>query len=66
MASDAARALECKKRGGEMFAKGKIAAAIEAYSEAICFAPREAVYYTNRAVLHIFELALGVHRQRRR
>ena len=52
MASDAARALECKKRGGEMFAKGKIAAAIEAYSEAICFAPREAVYYTNRAMCH--------------
>jgi hypothetical protein len=41
--SDAARALECKQRGGEMFAKGKLVAAIEAYSEAIVFAPGEPV-----------------------
>ena len=42
----------CKQRGNECFAKGKIEAAIEAYSEAICFAPSEAVYFTNRAQCH--------------
>ena len=39
--ADAARAEERKRVGNEMFAKNKLAAAIEAYSEAICFAPHE-------------------------
>ena len=47
-----ARAEERKKAGNEMFSKGKLEAAIEAYSEAICFAPSEPVYYTNRAMCH--------------
>ena len=49
--SDAARAAECKQRGGAMFAKGKMAAAIEAYSEAIVFAPGEPV--SNGVTLHL-------------
>ena len=50
--ADAARAEERKAVGNEMFAKNKLAAAIEAYSEAICFAPHEPTYYTNRAMCH--------------
>lgn len=49
---DAARAEERKRVGNEAFSKGKLEAAIEAYSEAICFAPSEPVYYTNRAMCH--------------
>ena len=54
--SDAARAAECKQRGGEMFAKGKMAAAIDAYSEAIfCNVPlnKKAIYYCNRSLVSI-------------
>ena len=47
-----ASADQCKKRGNDAFAKGKLEAAIEAYSEAICFEPSEPVYYTNRAMCH--------------
>ncbi len=43
---------QCKKRGNEAFAKGKLEAAIEAYSEALCLEPGEPVYYTNRAMCH--------------
>jgi len=50
--SDEERAEERKKMGNDYFAKGKLEAAIEAYSEAICFAPSNAVYYTNRAMCH--------------
>ena len=48
--SDLAKAEECKNTGNEMFKKGKLDAAIEAYGEAIMFAPSEPVYYTNRAM----------------
>ena len=47
-----ARAEQQKEVGNRMFAKGKLDAAIEAYSEAICFSPKEPVYYTNRAMCH--------------
>jgi len=47
-----AQAEACKQRGNDAFAKSKLEAAIEAYSEAICFDPAEAVYYTNRAMCH--------------
>ena len=50
--ADKARAEERKRVGNEAFAKHKLEAAIEAYSEAICFAPNEPVYYTNRAMCH--------------
>lgn len=50
--ADAARAEERKRVGNEMFGKGKLGAAIEAYSEAIMFAPSEPVLYTNRAMCH--------------
>ena len=46
------QAEQCKERGNKAFGKGMISAAIEAYSEAICFDPDEAVYYTNRAMCH--------------
>ena len=41
---------ELKKHGNECFAKGKLDAAIEAYSEAICLDPKCVVYRTNRAM----------------
>ena len=50
--TDATRAEEAKALGNAMFSKGKLQAAIEAYSEAICFEPSEPVYYTNRAMCH--------------
>ena len=43
-------AFSCARR--RQFAKGKLQAAIDAYSEAICFAPSDPVYYTNRAMCH--------------
>lgn len=52
MATDATRAEEAKQLGNAMFSKGKMQAAIDAYSEAICFDPNEPVYYTNRAMCH--------------
>jgi STIP1 family protein 1 len=48
--ADAARAEERKAAGNDFFSRGKLEAAIEAYSEAICFAPSEPIYYTNRAM----------------
>ena len=39
MSDPLATAEERKRAGNEMFSKGKLEAAIEAYSEAICFAP---------------------------
>ena len=42
-----------KKHGNECFAKGKLDAAIEAYSEAICLEPSNAIYRTNRAMCHM-------------
>ena len=50
--ADAARAEERKAAGNEFFSRGKLEAAIEAYSEAICFAPNMPTYYTNRAMCH--------------
>ena len=47
-----ATAEERKRVGNELFGKGKIDAAIDAYSEAICFDQMEPVYYTNRAMCH--------------
>ena len=41
-----------KALGNECFAKGKIDAAIEAYSEAICLDPRNPIYHTNRAMAY--------------
>lgn len=41
-----------KARGNEFFAKGKLDAAIDAYTEAICLEPTQAAYYTNRALCH--------------
>lgn len=35
-----------------MWSKGKFGAAVEAFSEAICFDPSNAVYFTNRAMCH--------------
>ena len=48
--ADALRAEERKTFGNEMFSRGKLGAAIEAYSEAITFDPNQSVYYTNRAM----------------
>ena len=52
MSDPLSTAEERKRAGNEMFSKGKLEAAIEAYSEAICFAPATPVYYTNRAMCH--------------
>jgi len=41
-----------KALGNECFAKGKIDAAIDAYSEAICLDPRNPIYHTNRAMCY--------------
>ena len=41
-----------KASGNEYFKKGKIDAAIEAYSECIALDPTNAVYRTNRALCH--------------
>jgi len=41
-----------KEHGNACFAKGKLEAAIEAYSGCICLEPSVAVYYTNRALCH--------------
>uniref|UniRef100_A0A7S4BIQ1 E3 ubiquitin-protein ligase CHIP n=1 Tax=Chrysotila carterae TaxID=13221 RepID=A0A7S4BIQ1_CHRCT len=41
-----------KQQGNDAFSKGKIGAAIDAYSEAICLEPSNAVYRTNRALCH--------------
>ena len=41
-----------KAHGNECFAKGKLDAAIEAYSECICLSPGVAVYHTNRALCY--------------
>jgi len=48
----AGQAEKIKAHGNECFAKGKLEAAIEAYSECICLEPRVAVYYTNRALCY--------------
>lgn len=45
----AQQAEELKRRGNECFGRGKLAAAIEAYTEAISLCPGVAVYHTNRA-----------------
>ena len=41
-----------KKHGNECFQKGKLDAAIEAYSECICLEPAVASYKTNRAMCY--------------
>ena len=41
---------DLKRCGNECFVKGKLEAAIEAYTEAISLAPGVAVYHTNRAM----------------
>ena len=47
-----AAAENLKAHGNECFAKGKLDAAIEAYSECICLSPGVAVYHTNRALCY--------------
>ena len=47
-----AQAENLKAHGNECFAKGKLDAAIEAYSECICLSPGVAVYHTNRALCY--------------
>lgn len=42
-----------KQHGNFCFSKGKLDAAIEAYSEAISLEPKNAVYRTNRAMCHM-------------
>ncbi|CAI7752882.1 unnamed protein product, partial [Closterium sp. NIES-54] len=41
-----------KQKGNEYFNKGFLGAAIDAYTEAITFAPGVPVYWTNRALCH--------------
>tara|TARA_B100000795_G_C22655928_1_gene382135 strand:+ start:44 stop:610 length:567 start_codon:yes stop_codon:yes gene_type:complete len=48
----AGQAENLKAHGNECFAKGKLDAAIEAYSECICLSPGVAVYHTNRALCY--------------
>ena len=52
MAAPHSQAEKIKAHGNECFAKGKLDAAIEAYSECICLEPGIAVYYTNRALCY--------------
>lgn len=52
MAAPESQAEKIKAHGNECFAKGKLDAAIEAYSECICLEPGIAVYYTNRALCY--------------
>jgi len=47
--SQASAADAAKARGNEYFKKGKLQAAIDAYSEAIALNPDQSVYYSNRA-----------------
>ena len=51
-AASMAQAENLKAHGNECFAKGKLDAAIEAYSECICLSPGVAVYHTNRALCY--------------
>ena len=44
---------ERKEFGNTCFQKGKLDAAIEAYSEAICLDPQQAVFRTNRAMCYL-------------
>ena len=46
------QAEKLKEHGNACFSKGKLEAAIEAYSECICLDNSCAVYYTNRALCH--------------
>ncbi|CAI5981023.1 unnamed protein product [Closterium sp. NIES-64] len=46
------QAEKLKQKGNEYFNKGFLGAAIDAYTEAITFAPGVPVYWTNRALCH--------------
>eukprot|EP00899_Mesostigma_viride_P002545 jgi/Mesvir1/12291/Mv00496-RA.2 len=46
-----AQAEKLKETGNEYVAKGKLSAAIEAYTEAISLNPNQAVFWTNRAIV---------------
>eukprot|EP00898_Chlorokybus_atmophyticus_P004423 jgi/Chlat1/4982/Chrsp32S04966 len=46
------RAEQLKAQGNQCFQKGKFAAAIEAYTEAITLCPNVPTYLTNRAICH--------------
>ena len=47
-----AQAESLKSEGNDAFAKGKLDAAIAAYTEAICLSPDVPTYYTNRAMCY--------------
>ena len=47
-----------KEHGNACFSKGKLDAAIDAYSEAICLNPNNPVYHTNRCVGHLSQRKL--------
>mmetsp|Transcript_7207 Transcript_7207/g.12150 ORF Transcript_7207/g.12150 Transcript_7207/m.12150 type:complete len:269 (-) Transcript_7207:263-1069(-) len=46
------QAEQLKRLGNDCFSRGKIDAAIDAYSEAICLEPNNSVYHTNRALCY--------------